>query len=66
MMNTKTKAYYENNTEEFFSSTVNAEVEYLYTDFLSLIPKGAKILDLGWGDREDKRCTSARWGAFFI
>ena len=51
----QTKEYYENNTEEFFDSTVSADVEYLYCDFLNNIPQGGKILDLGCGSGRDTK-----------
>ncbi len=51
----KTKEYYENNTEEFFDSTVSADVGYLYYDFLKSIPQGGKILDLGCGSGRDAK-----------
>lgn len=51
----KTKKYYENNTEEFFNSTISADVEYLYCDFLNNISQGGKILDLGCGSGRDTK-----------
>lgn len=47
--------YYEKNTKEFFESTVNADVEYLYQDFLKYIPIDARILDLGCGSGRDSK-----------
>ena len=47
--------YYEKNTKEFFESTVNADVEYLYQDFLKHIPINGKILDLGCGSGRDSK-----------
>ena len=51
----KTKDYYENNTEEFFDSTVSADVGYLYCDFLENVPQGGRILDLGCGSGRDAK-----------
>ncbi len=50
-----THDYYEENAEEFFESTVGAETEYLYKDFLELIPPHGRILDLGCGAGRDSR-----------
>jgi len=44
-----TQDYYEENAKEFFESTVNVDVEYLYNEFLPYIPQGGRILDLGCG-----------------
>ena len=51
----KTKEYYENNTADFFDSTISADVEYLYCDFLKSIPQGGRILDLGCGSGRDAK-----------
>lgn len=51
----KTHEYYEKNAQEFFESTVNANLDYLYEDFLEFIPDGGKILDLGCGTGRDSK-----------
>ena len=47
--------YYNNKTEEFFESTVMAEVGLLYDRFLKYIPDGGRILDLGCGSGRDTK-----------
>lgn len=47
--------YYNNKTEEFFESTVMAEVGLLHDRFLKHIPAGGRILDLGCGSGRDTK-----------
>lgn len=49
----KTGQYYRDNSQEFFDSTVNAEVTPLYEHFLKYVPEGGSILDLGCGSGRD-------------
>lgn len=47
--------YYNSNHEDFFSSTVNADVTSLYEHFLKYVPDNGKILDLGCGSGRDTK-----------
>lgn len=51
-----TLKYYEKNTEEFIASTLEADMSATQEKFLSLLPKGARILDLGCGSGRDSLC----------
>ena len=48
--------YYAKNTEEFIASTLEADMSATQEKFLSLLPKGAHILDLGCGSGRDSLC----------
>ena len=50
-----TGKYYQDNSIDFFSSTVNADVSSLYEHFLKLVPANGKILDLGCGSGRDTK-----------
>lgn len=51
----ETIAYYDQNSETFVKSTVNADVSELYKPFEELLNPGAKILDLGCGSGRDSK-----------
>ena len=51
-----TLKYYAKNTEEFIASTLEADMSATQEKFLSLLPKGAHILDLGCGSGRDSLC----------
>lgn len=50
-----TNQYYDNNSTDFFESTVNADVSALYEHFLTYIPHGGTILDFGCGSGRDTK-----------
>ena len=50
-----TKKYYSDNSQEFFDSTVIADVSPLYERFIKHIPDKAHILDLGCGSGRDTK-----------
>lgn len=45
--------YYNKNSEEYFNSTLNVDMTNTYKEFLKLVPKDGKILDLGCGSGRD-------------
>ena len=45
--------YYDENAEEFFENTVNADMTPHYKKFLEAIPEGCHILDAGCGSGRD-------------
>ena len=45
--------YYNNNANEYFDSTSQVNLEELYDKFLSYIPAGGSIMDLGCGSGRD-------------
>ena len=49
----KTIEYYNNNANEYFDSTSQVNLEELYDKFLSYIPVGGSIMDLGCGSGRD-------------
>ncbi len=51
-----TLKYYAKNTEEFIASTLEADMSETQEKFLSFLPKGAHILDLGCGSGRDSLC----------
>ena len=51
-----TLKYYAKNTEEFIASTLEADMSATQEKFLALLPKGARILDLGCGSGRDSLC----------
>lgn len=53
--------YYENNAERYAAETFSADMSEQYQSFLSLLKKGAKILDVGSGSGRDA-CYFQRHG----
>lgn len=51
----RTIEYYEENADSFVNSTINADVNSLYTCFENYITPGCRILDLGCGSGRDSR-----------
>ncbi|MCR5705085.1 MAG: methyltransferase domain-containing protein [Eubacterium sp.] len=51
----KTIEYYNNNSQDFFESTVNADMTEQYKMFEKYLPQGARILDLGCGSGRDSK-----------
>ena len=51
-----TLKYYATNTDEFIASTLEADMSETQEKFLSFLPKGAHILDLGCGSGRDSLC----------
>ena len=45
--------YYNKNSEEYFNSTLNVDMTNTYKEFLKLVSKDGKILDLGCGSGRD-------------
>lgn len=50
-----TQNYYNEKSNEFFESTVSADVSSLYDHFLKYIPEGGHILDFGCGSGRDTK-----------
>lgn len=50
-----TDDYYKEYAKEFFESKIDADVSYLYEQFLKHIPDGGKILDFGCGSGRDTK-----------
>lgn len=50
-----TLKYYQENAQEFYDSTVNADLSEHYERFLKNIPEHGKILDFGCGSGRDTR-----------
>lgn len=49
----QTVAFYEQNAESFYESTVSIDAQALYDEFLPLLPENAHILDAGCGSGRD-------------
>lgn len=47
--------YYDDNAEAFYQRTINTDVTYMYTKFLRVVNKPAKILDAGCGSGRDAK-----------
>ena len=45
--------YYSENAKEYIDSTINADMSELYAMFEPLLPKGGRILDVGFGSARD-------------
>ena len=50
-----TSQYYSDNSQEFFESTVTADMTPQYEHFLKYVPSGSIILDLGCGSGRDTK-----------
>lgn len=50
-----TKQYYNENAQQFFDTTINLDVNALYTSFLPYIPQHGTILDAGCGSGRDSK-----------
>lgn len=55
-----TKKYYQDNSKEFFDSTICADVSSLYDHFLKYVPMKGYILDLGCGSGRDTKAFMNR------
>ncbi len=55
-----TVAFYDEHADEFYASTVGADMGALYDAFLPLLPDGARILDAGCGSGRDSRAFLER------
>lgn len=53
-------AYYEANAEKYAKQTYHADLSHLYAPFLALLPRNARILDVGCGGGRDLRAFSER------
>lgn len=51
----QTLAYYNQNAEQFIKETAHANMSEMQTDFLSYIPAGGRILDIGCGSGRDSK-----------
>ena len=59
-MDNRTIEYYNRNAQAFADDTLNADVTHLQDRFLSYLPEGARILDLGCGAGRDTRYFLSR------
>ena len=50
-----TSKYYDDNSREYFNSTVMANVTSLYEHFIKYVPKGSLVLDFGCGSGRDTK-----------
>ncbi|AZG73207.1 class I SAM-dependent DNA methyltransferase [Shewanella livingstonensis] len=50
-----TIAFYDQHSQEFFESTVNADVSELYQAFVAQLPANAHVLDAGCGSGRDSK-----------
>lgn len=50
-----TSQYYSDNSQEFFDSTVKADMTPIYEHFLKYVPSGSTILDFGCGSGRDTK-----------
>ena len=54
-MEDKTVDFYNSNSKNYIESTLDIDMSHLYSDFLSEIPSGGAILDLGCGSGRDSK-----------
>lgn len=54
-MEDKTVDFYNSNSKNYIESTLDIDMSHLYSDFLSKIPNGGTILDLGCGSGRDSK-----------
>ncbi|XVN43772.1 MAG: hypothetical protein RCG16_05570 [Rickettsia hoogstraalii] len=47
--------YYNNNAQEFYNRTINADLSDNYKEFISYLPNKAHILDAGCGVGRDTK-----------
>lgn len=52
--------YYNNNTENYFQTTVNADLSESYERFLKHIPEKGRIIDIGCGSGRDVAAFTSR------
>ncbi len=55
-----TKQYYQDNAQDFFDSTVNADLSSHYDRFLRYVPEHGRILDFGCGSGRDSKAFLQR------
>jgi SAM-dependent methyltransferase len=53
-------AFYEANAKAYAEQTAGADLNHLYSPFLALLPKGARILDVGCGGGRDLKVFGQR------
>lgn len=53
-------AFYEANAKTYAAQTAGANLNHLYAPFLALLPKGARILDVGCGGGRDLKVFQER------
>ena len=54
-MDKETLNFYNSNSKNYIESTLDIDMSHLYSDFLSEIPSGVAILDLGCGSGRDSK-----------
>ncbi|MDU6296183.1 class I SAM-dependent methyltransferase [Clostridium celatum] len=54
-MDKETLNFYNSNSKNYIESTLDIDMSHLYSDFLSEIPSGGAILDLGCGSGRDSK-----------
>ena len=54
-MDKETLNFYNSNSKNYIESTLDIDMSHLYSDFLSKIPNGGTILDLGCGSGRDSK-----------
>lgn len=54
-MDKETLNFYNSNSKSYVESTLDIDMSHLYSDFLSEIPSGGAILDLGCGSGRDSK-----------
>lgn len=55
-----TLGFYERQAQAYFDRTVHADMSHLYAPFLSKLPRGGRILDVGCGSGRDVLAFAAR------
>ena len=59
-MTDKTVGYYNENAEEFFETTVHADMSLQLEEFIRLLPAGGAVLDAGCGSGRDSLALKKR------